>query len=271
MEQSNGVEKKVGLFVAIATIAFIVIIFLLGGDKSFFKSYQYMKLKLEETSGLVAGNVVQMAGIASGNVESIELDAEGNHLIVNIKIDKKYAARLTKGTTASIRTQGALGDKYVLIKPGPPSGELLTENDFIESEEGADLLSTLGKSGSKFERVFEIIEHVNNITKDLDQGKFGKNLSDSTRSLKNTMSNIDDSLASKKIKKSLDHLASIMEKIDKGQGTLGGLINDPSVHEDLKAIMGGAKRSSLLKFLIRQTIQKGEEEEKKQKVEESKQ
>lgn len=270
MESNSGVERKVGIFVAISTIALIVVIFLLGGDKSFFKSYQVMKVKLEETSGLVAGGVVQIAGIASGNVTSIELDPQDNQLIVTIKIDRKYSSRLTHGTTASIRTQGALGDKYVLIKLGPPSGEILKEGDFIEPEEGADLLSTLGKSGGKFERVFEIIEHISNITKELDQGKFAKNLNDSSRSFKNSLNTLEDAMASKKIKKSLDHLASIMEKIDKGQGTLGGLINDPTVHEDLKAIMGGAKRSNLLKFLIRQTIQKGEEGQKSEEKEKTK-
>ena len=55
-----------------------------------------------------------------------------------------------------------------------------------------------------------------------------------------------------------------MEKIDEGQGTLGGLINDPTVHDDLKTILGGAKKSKLLKFLIHQATKGGEEAEKEE-------
>jgi phospholipid/cholesterol/gamma-HCH transport system substrate-binding protein len=265
MESNSSIEKKVGIFVVLSVLTLILVIFSLGGDKSLFKSYNHLKMQIEETNGLTSGAVVQIAGITAGNVASIELDPENNHLNVTLKIDKKYARRLTKGTTASIRTQGALGDKFVLIKLGPPSGELLADYAQIELEEGADLISTLGKSGTKVEKAFEILDHLNSITHELDQNKFAKNLGDSTRSLKNTMSNLDDSLANKKLKKAVDHLASILEKIDKGQGTLGALINDPTIHEDMKAILGGAKRSSLLKYLIRQTIQKGEESEKSDK------
>jgi phospholipid/cholesterol/gamma-HCH transport system substrate-binding protein len=56
-------------------------------------------------------------------------------------------------------------------------------------------------------------------------------------------------------------MSSIFEKIDNGQGTLGGLVNDPTIHDDLKTILGGAKRSTILKYIIRQTIKNSDEDE----------
>lgn len=41
-----------------------------------------------------------------------------------------------------------------------------------------------------------------------------------------------------------------------GKGTIGGLLEDPSVYEDLTTILGNVKRNSLLKALIRYTIVK---------------
>ena len=55
--------------------------------------------------------------------------------------------------------------------------------------------------------------------------------------------------------KSLVHLSSILEKVDSGQGTLGGLINDPSIHSRLKEMIGANKRSSEMSGLVRKTIQ----------------
>jgi phospholipid/cholesterol/gamma-HCH transport system substrate-binding protein len=103
------------------------------------------------------------------------------------------------------------------------------------------------------------------MTKQLEEGGFGKNVADASKSFKSSMSSVEDALASRKLNRALDHLANILEKIDKGQGTLGGIINDPTIHEDLKSILGGAKRNNLLKYLIRQTIQKSEDEQEKGK------
>jgi phospholipid/cholesterol/gamma-HCH transport system substrate-binding protein len=47
------------------------------------------------------------------------------------------------------------------------------------------------------------------------------------------------------------HLDSILGKIDRGEGTLGLLVSDPSLYEDLKALVGGANRSTVVRSLIR--------------------
>ena len=45
-------------------------------------------------------------------------------------------------------------------------------------------------------------------------------------------------------------LDSILTKIDEGEGTLGALVNDPTVYEDIKILVGGARRSALVRSLI---------------------
>jgi phospholipid/cholesterol/gamma-HCH transport system substrate-binding protein len=47
------------------------------------------------------------------------------------------------------------------------------------------------------------------------------------------------------------HLDSILAKIDRGEGTLGLLVSDPSLYNDLKALVGGANRSTVVRSLIR--------------------
>ena len=46
-----------------------------------------------------------------------------------------------------------------------------------------------------------------------------------------------------------------MSDVDKGQGSLGGLLRDPSVYEDLKQLLGNVKRNVLFKALIRFTAE----------------
>lgn len=49
----------------------------------------------------------------------------------------------------------------------------------------------------------------------------------------------------------MTRLNLILEKIEKGDGTLGLLITDPSLYEDMTLLLGGAKRSALLRTLVR--------------------
>ena len=45
-------------------------------------------------------------------------------------------------------------------------------------------------------------------------------------------------------------LNSILAKIDGGEGTLGLLLNDPTLYEELKILVGGAGRSTLVRSMI---------------------
>jgi len=49
-------------------------------------------------------------------------------------------------------------------------------------------------------------------------------------------------------------LNSILEKVDRGEGTLGLLVNDPTVYEDLQQVLGGARRSFLLRSMVKMAV-----------------
>lgn len=50
----------------------------------------------------------------------------------------------------------------------------------------------------------------------------------------------------------------LSKSIEQGRGTLGGLLVDPSVYEDLKSVLGNIERNVLFKALIRYTIKEDE-------------
>lgn len=58
-------------------------------------------------------------------------------------------------------------------------------------------------------------------------------LKESVKSLRQTLDTMN---------RSMERLASITKKIDEGEGTVGGLINDPTVHEELKEAAEGVNR-----------------------------
>jgi phospholipid/cholesterol/gamma-HCH transport system substrate-binding protein len=53
------------------------------------------------------------------------------------------------------------------------------------------------------------------------------------------------------------NLRDITSRVEGGEGTLGGLVNDPTIYENLAAFLEGAQRSLLLRALIRAAIGRG--------------
>jgi phospholipid/cholesterol/gamma-HCH transport system substrate-binding protein len=45
-------------------------------------------------------------------------------------------------------------------------------------------------------------------------------------------------------------LNNILGKIDRGEGTLGLLLNDPTLYDEIKTLVGGANRSTVVRSLI---------------------
>ncbi|MGO9830947.1 MAG: MlaD family protein [Myxococcaceae bacterium] len=54
-------------------------------------------------------------------------------------------------------------------------------------------------------------------------------------------------------------LKAITGTIRSGEGTLGALVNDPSVYDDLRTILGNLKRNRILRELVRMTLTNGGE------------
>jgi phospholipid/cholesterol/gamma-HCH transport system substrate-binding protein len=53
-------------------------------------------------------------------------------------------------------------------------------------------------------------------------------------------------------------LRSILGSIKRGEGTLGKLISDPALYDDLRALVGRANRNALLRAVVRSTIEENE-------------
>ena len=57
-----------------------------------------------------------------------------------------------------------------------------------------------------------------------------------------------------------DSLASILKKVDRGDGTLGALINDRSVYDSLAAVSEGMRKSALVGWYLQRKAEKAARE-----------
>ena len=263
MEQSSlKLQYKVGIFIAIGLIAIMVTVLLLGADKTFFTKYVHLKAQFTEVSGLFPGSVVSLAGMPVGNVEKIIFVDAQNKLEVDMKIDSQFAARLVEGTVAEVKTQGALGDKYLYLSPGLPTAKQLADGTMVQVSE-QDFMKMLTSREDGAARVIDLIKELHVMVTNLNQGGMVHNMTEASAKMKSTLTELDGLLKdirsempqNNKLKQSVASLASILDKIDQGKGSLGQLINDPSVHQSLKAFLGGSPRNTYMKSMIRETLQ----------------
>ena len=57
-----------------------------------------------------------------------------------------------------------------------------------------------------------------------------------------------------------DNLRKVSSKIEEGEGSIGGLVNDPTVYYDLMTLLGNANRNKLLRTVIRATLSTNEQD-----------
>jgi phospholipid/cholesterol/gamma-HCH transport system substrate-binding protein len=263
MTARGGTELKVGIGVGLGLLLLIVTVLVLGGSKSFLSSTYTLKVPFEKIDGLAAGSIVRLSGFEIGNISDIEFDKDSK-LVVNLRIFKEHQDRITTNSVAGLRTQGALGDKYVYISPGEPGGTPLKDGDYIKVEESTDLFTTITQRGQDLSKIFDIISELDKLAKTLNKDgrseKMMNNLESASNHFNQSMSKLNQAVSDLRgddqnnLKKISKDLASILEKIDNGSGTLGGLVNDPTIHEKIKAFLGGSKHTDYMKSIIQKTI-----------------
>lgn len=262
MESSLRHEIKVGIFTAVGLVLFFLSVILLGGDKFFLKKTYELKVRLEQVQGLGRGSVVSVVGVPVGNVTEITFVPGSTDVQVHMNIEYAMRDRITEGSKASVKTQGALGDKYIYIEPGPPDAPALKDGAILETDRTPDLLDLLASKGAEFGQIIEVIKEVRQLFANMNSdGKSAKLMTNLVTTTENLSAFLVEGRETFRLLRTetIAPMASVMKKVDKGQGTLGALINDPSLHNRISGFFGEAPRNKFLKPLIRDSIQTNEQ------------
>lgn len=247
-------QVKTGMFLTIgaALLAFSILVF--GGAKTLFTPYNKYYVNLNSAQGLEPGSVVSLSGKKIGNVEKVKFN-ENAKLVAEVRIESRYQDLITKSAMASLRTQGALGDKYIYITPGLVTDPVIAENGTINTNSQPDLIDLITEKATDMSIVLDTVTEFHRLLQNLNANNNSamlfENIVDASKSLSTLMNEPD-------IRGSFHHLNSILRKVDKGDGTLGQLVNNDSLHLRLMGILGEPPRNKFLKPLLRDAIEQSE-------------
>ncbi len=223
MKKESGNKWKLGMFVIIGLLLFAFTIYFIGKQNNLFGSTFHLKAKFTTVSGLQVGSNVRFSGINIGRVDEIELITDSSVLVALI-IRKEIQQFIKTDATASISSDGLMGDKILAITPGTGITNPVKNNDFIDSKnpvEMADVMSSLKVSldnaGIITSQLAQFSSKMNN-----GNGVLTKLLSDEdfSNSIKGTLTNLQTS--SKEFSQFTTNLnaGNLSEKLDSTMSNL---------------------------------------------------
>jgi phospholipid/cholesterol/gamma-HCH transport system substrate-binding protein len=178
----------------------------LVGDKQFLFSRTYrLNAPFDNVAGLDKGAAVRAGGMRVGTVDHIQMPNQpGEKVIVAMDLESSTRKVIRRDSVAAIKTEGLLGDKYVAISFGSKEGEAVRDGDTIQSEPPLDYADVIKKANEIMDSTKTVVANMNETT---------------------------------------DSLKSITGKVDRGEGTIGALVNDRQLYRNLNATTASARQT----------------------------
>jgi phospholipid/cholesterol/gamma-HCH transport system substrate-binding protein len=188
---------RLGVFIVTSLLIFAAGVFWIGKKQFLFHSTYRLQADFQNVAGLDDGAEVRVGGIHEGTVRQIQLPARPSDK-VHVVMDLADGTRnvIKKDSMATIRSEGLVGDKFVEISIGSEQSPKVNNGDTIQGEQPIQFSELLSKTNE---------------------------LLDTT---KGAVQNMNDTTA---------NLKSITGKIDQGQGTMGELINNKKIFQNVNA------------------------------------
>jgi phospholipid/cholesterol/gamma-HCH transport system substrate-binding protein len=150
----RGQKYRVGLFVLVALLAFLGMVYALGARARLFESRYTVHADFTEVGGLNEGATVRLAGVQIGRVKSVDLPSTpGGKVRVAMSIARRFSDRVRRDSVARIETQGLLGDRIVEISVGTAQAPPTKDDDVVAGQDPVDFSRIVARSADAVKNV----------------------------------------------------------------------------------------------------------------------
>lgn len=181
MKKATGNKMKLGIFVSISILLFIVGIYFIGERAQLFSSTFQISGTFRDIGGLQVGNNVRYSGINVGIIEGIQQITDTSVRVFMV-INEGTRRFIKKNATALISSDGLMGNKIVMIIPGTNCKDVLSDNDTIGTAQQISMDDILLKIKVTADNAAFITDDLSIIMQNIREGKgtLGKLIMDST-------------------------------------------------------------------------------------------
>lgn len=268
---------KVGLLTLAAMASIVVMSLKITQNQSGFGKHVQYQTILDDASGIFEKTPIKVAGINAGKIKSIELS--GNKALLTFEILEEV--KVTPSAKLKIKSVGLLGDRFIDMDLGDQKGDRLKENSMLVTE-GAEGFDTLAKDASGvLKDVKEITTSLKSALKDDEGRNMIREIVENVREVSASLRRITDSNEDKvnKIVEDIEAVAAqlaretdryqkdslmgdlsklgpILDKVDatvsdlkvivadvkEGKGTVGKLLRDDAVVDQVSQTLSSVNR-----------------------------
>lgn len=233
---------KLGIFFILTIILFIISITILGNLKLKGNGYRIYVDYVFIGDLLVNGKVsYRGGGINIGFIEDIKINPDGTIRVTLFITDRKVI--LPEGTRFSIQTVGlGLGEKYIMATPPTITTEglkSLPPESVVKGVEPFSLENTLGSIGDigKELNLDEFTSIITNMSTTIEL--ITKIINTNETEISEIISNVNKSIEN--ISVMSKDLAFIIADVQRGKGTVGGLMKDADLQTNVSQIINNLR------------------------------
>jgi phospholipid/cholesterol/gamma-HCH transport system substrate-binding protein len=191
---------RLGAFIVVTLAILVAGVFIIGNKQYLFSSTYQVKAQFDNVAGLDANGDVRVGGVHSGTVHSIELPHKpGEKVTVVVDLNKSTHEIIKQDSVATIETEGLLGNQYLAISFGSATSPDVRDGDMLSSQQPLEMSGLLKKASGILDSSQQAIQNTTLATANLN---------------------------------------SISAKIDRGEGTVGSLVNDKEIYNNLEQTTG---------------------------------
>ena len=254
--ESKGSTIRLGIFILIGAILFLVVVFLLGNKQSLFASTFEVKAYFSTIEGLRKGAPVRLSGIEVGTVNDLRITRDSTakvEVILSLVSDIKSFVK--EDMRATIETEGLVGNKVVVLHVGSVASKLVENGGMIMADDplnfGAlmeEAKGTLEYTKDMARNLAEIVAKVNNGAGSIGKLVNNNDLYNNTNRLiitadkslgaisfkMDTLANVINTLGSdvQSVIRNVDHTISgiddLVKNVQDGKGVVGKMLSDKS-------------------------------------------
>lgn len=264
---ASGREARVGIFVLLGALSFVVVLFLLT-DPAWLRGRYMLVTEVDDAGGVRRGDPIQMRGVNVGRVHGFEIEPDER---VAITMEMEGEWRVPEDSRTVMGASGIFGGRTLEIEPGR-SGRMAEPGDTLPGGEGASggLLGNVDelsdRAGTVLERLQTLLDTGTVASVQQSAGELESllsQLSTMTREQRSTLARLTESMAGtaeelegagpdarraiaradsamavlSQTGSSLDSAATslrtLLARIERGEGTLGRLSADDALYTNM--------------------------------------
>jgi phospholipid/cholesterol/gamma-HCH transport system substrate-binding protein len=248
-------QIKLGAFVLCGIALFLAAVFLIGSENNIFSNTFAIQATFKNVEGLKEGDNVWLSGVKVGTVKDVSIISEGK-VLVTLTLKNKQTEFIRKDATASIGSDGLVGNKIVVIRPGTAATSI-EENDTINTASPADTQDLLNIAKDVGENTRSLTSDLSLIAKKVNDGRgvVGELLNDGElgKEIRQVVANLSQTGANTALASS--ELHKLVYELRNGSGLMPTLLRDTAYTETFRATLANLQEVSANAQLVSSNLQ----------------